>query len=81
MSIADVRRRLNRIEAGHREGAPHAVFTDRPDDETDPRPQPSLAEWQAWIADGLGTVRHGVLCVVGHELTPEEWADRHVTPH
>ena len=41
----------------------------------------SLSDWQSWVADGIGRVHHGVLCIAGPEITPKEWAARYVTSH
>ncbi|MCJ2078881.1 hypothetical protein MKK68_25140 [Methylobacterium sp. E-016] len=35
-----------------------------------------VEDWQAWIADGLGIVTNGVLCITGPELTADEWTTR-----
>ena len=83
MSIIDLERRLARIEAGRRTGAPTALLSDHPigDAAGDLRADDALANWQRWIAQGKASVSNGVLCLVGPEMTTEEWADRFVTEH
>lgn len=78
MSTGDLRRRLSRIESGRQEGAPTLILADRP---PGVGPDIRVEDWQAWVADGLSIVTNGVLCVTGPELTADEWAARHVTPH
>jgi hypothetical protein len=78
LSTGDLRRRLSRIESGRHEGAPTLILTDRP---PGVGPDIHVEDWQAWIADGLGIVTNGVLCVTGLELTAIEWAARHVSEH
>ncbi|MBE7204320.1 MAG: hypothetical protein INR70_41910 [Parafilimonas terrae] len=83
MSIIDLERRLARIEAGRRTGAPTTLLTDDPigDPAGDLRAADALAHWQRWIAQGKATVSNGVLCLAGPELTADEWTARHVTEH
>jgi hypothetical protein len=83
MSIIDLERRLARIEAGRRTGAPTAILSDDPigDAAGDLRAADALANWQRWVAQGKATVSNGVLCLIGPEMTAEEWAARFVTEH
>ena len=83
MSIIDLERRLARVEAGRRIGAPTALLSDDPIDDAagDLRAADALANWQRWIAQGEATISNGVLCLTGPELTAEEWAARFVTEH
>ncbi|WP_206778087.1 hypothetical protein, partial [Escherichia coli] len=68
MSVGDLLHRLSRIESGRYEGAPTLILTDRP---PGVGPDIHVEDWQAWVADGLGLVPHGVLCVPGPELSPD----------
>lgn len=83
MNIIDLERRLARIEAGRRTGAPVALLSDHPigDAAGDLAAGDALANWQRWTAQGRATVSKGVLCLMGSELTADEWAARFVTEH
>ncbi|MCJ2068868.1 hypothetical protein MKK75_08645 [Methylobacterium sp. J-030] len=83
MSLIDLERRLARLEAARHTGAPTALLSDHPIDDTagDLRAADALANWQRWTAQGRATVSNGVLCLVGPELTAEDWAARFVTEH
>ena len=78
MRLIDIERRLARIETTRRGGAPTAILSDRPEGEG---PEIRLSDWQSWVADGIGRVHQGVLCITGSEITPDEWAARYVTEH
>ena len=41
----------------------------------------ALANLQCGVAQGKATISNGVLCLVGPELTADEWAARFVTEH
>lgn len=78
MSVVDLRRRLDRIEAARHVGAPTRVMADSPitDDEADA----ALANWGILLAQGRATVLNGVLYLAGTgEKSEVEWAARHVT--
>lgn len=83
MSIIDLERRLARIEAGRRTGAPTTLLSDDPIDDAagDLRAADALANWQRWVPQGRATSSNGVLCLIGPELTAEEWTNRYVTEH
>ena len=83
MSIIDLERRLARIEAGRRTGAPTVILSDAPIGNAagDLRAADALADWQRWVAQGRATVSNGVLCLLSPELTADEWAARFVTEH
>ena len=83
MSIIDLERRLARIEAGRRAGAPTSLLSDDPIDDAagDLRAADALTNWQRWVAQGRATVSNGVLCLLGPELTADKWAARFVTEH
>lgn len=83
MSLVDLERRLARLEAAHYTGAPTAILSDDPVDDAagDLRAADAIANWPRWIAQGKATISNGVLCLIGPELTAEEWAARHVTAH
>ena len=78
MRLIDIERRLARIETGRHESIPTAILSDRPEGEG---PEIRLQDWQAWVADGIGRVQFGVLCIARPETTADEWAARFVTPH
>jgi hypothetical protein len=42
---------------------------------------PTPSNWQRGVAQSKATVSNGVLCLVGPELTAEEWAARYVTEY
>ncbi|MCJ2138022.1 hypothetical protein MKK69_28900, partial [Methylobacterium sp. J-026] len=67
MSVIDLERRLARIEAGRRGGAPTALLTDHPigDVAGDLAAADALTNWQRWAAQGKATVNNGVLCLTG----------------
>lgn len=82
MSIIDLERRLACIEAGRRTG--HRLSSSRTVRSatwlaTSGWPMPS--NWQRWVAQGRATVSNGVLCLIGPELTAEEWAARFLTEY
>jgi hypothetical protein len=81
MSIIDLERRLARIEAGRRTGAPTTTLSDRPvgDPAGTLEVTGALTNWQRWLAQGKATVSNGVLCLTSPEMTAEEWAERYVT--
>ena len=83
MSIIDLERRLARIEASRRTGAPTALLSDAPigDVAGDLAATDALTNWQRWVAQGKATVSNGVLCLIGPELAADEWAARFVTEH
>ncbi|MDP4006531.1 hypothetical protein [Methylobacterium sp. NEAU K] len=83
MSIIDLERRLARIEAGRRTGAPAAILSDHPIDDVagDLAAADAFANWQRWVAQGKATVSNGVLCLISPEMTGDEWAARFVTEH
>jgi hypothetical protein len=83
MSIFDLERRLARIEAGRRVGAPTAILTDRPigDPTGGLETANAMATWQRWVARDTATVNNGVLSLAGPEMTDEEWAAQFVTEH
>lgn len=83
MSVVNLRRRLARIEAGRSSGPPTAILTDRPigDAAGNLEAADALVNWQAWVAQGRATTRNGVLCLLGTELTEQEWAAQYVTKH
>jgi hypothetical protein len=83
MNIIDLERRLARIEAGRRTGAPTAILSDHPINDTagDLAAADAFTNWQRWVAQGKAIVSNGVLCLISLELTAEEWADRFVTEH
>ena len=64
--------------AGRRTHAPDGYPADDPIDDAagDLRAADALANWQRWIAHGKATVTNGVLCLLGPELTADEWAAR-----
>ena len=78
MMLIGIKRRLASIETTRRDGDSTAILSDRPEG---PSPDIRLSDWQSWVADGIGTVHQGVLCIAGTEITPDEWAARYVTEH
>ena len=83
MSVVDFRRRLARIEAGRRTGAPTVILSDRPigDPAGELEITNALANWEQWIAEGKASVRNGVLYLVSPRITDAEWAAKFVTEH
>lgn len=83
MSIIDLERRLARIEAGRRTGAPTAILSDHPigDPAGDLDVAGALTNWERLVAEGEASVRNGVLYLIGPEMTDEKWAARYVTEH
>jgi hypothetical protein len=79
MSITDVAKRLARIEAGRRTGAPTVLLADRPMDDLEAAD--ALANWERLVAEGEASVSNGVLYLAGPRLTDEEWAALYVTEH
>lgn len=83
MSLIDLRRRLERLEATRRVTAPTRILTDRPigDEGSEAAAVYGLANWRALIAQGRASVMGDVLCLTSPEMTAEEWAAAHVTEH
>ena len=83
MRTTDLTKRLARIEAGRRTGAPTVILSDRPigDPAGDLEITDALANWEQWIAEGKASVRNGVLYLVSPMMTDAEWAARFVTEH
>ena len=81
MSIVGLERRLARVEAGRRTGAPTALLSSNPIDDVagDLRVADALANWQRLVAQGKATVCNSVLCLISPELTADEWAAQFVT--
>ena len=79
MRTTDLTKRLTRIEAGRRTGAPTVVLADRPMDDLEAAD--ALANWEHLVAEGEATVRNGVLYIAGPRMTDAEWAARYVTEH
>jgi hypothetical protein len=78
-SNTDLIKRLARIEAGRRTGAPTVLLADRPMDDWEVAD--ALVDWERLVAEGEASVRNGVLYLAGPRLTDEEWAARYVTEH
>lgn len=79
MSLADLRRRLERIEAIHVVEAPMSIMADRPMD--DEEGAVALRNWRRWTADGRATLHKGVLCISDqHEPTEAEWTTQYARP-
>ena len=83
MRNTDLTKRLARIEAGRRTGAPTVVLSDRPigDQAGDLEVADALENWERWVAEGKASVRNGVLYLTGPEMTDDEWVARFVTEH
>jgi len=83
MSIIDLERRVARIEAGRRTGAPTALLSDHPigDAAGDLQAATALTNWQRWVTQREASVSNGVLCLLAPELTADEWATRFVTEY
>jgi hypothetical protein len=76
---ANLTKRLARIEAGRRTGAPTVLLADRPMDDLEVAD--ALANWERLVAEGEASVRNGVLYLAGPKITADEWAARYVTEH
>jgi hypothetical protein len=74
-SNANLTKRLARIEAGRRTGAPTLLFSDRPMDDLE---ADALANWEHLVAEGEASVRNGVLYLAGPKMTVEDWVARYV---
>jgi hypothetical protein len=79
MRITDLIKRLARIEAGRRTGAPTVLLADRPMDDWEVAD--ALVDWERLVAEGEASVRNGVLYLTSPKLTDEEWVARYVTEH
>jgi hypothetical protein len=76
-SNANLTKRLARIEAGRRTGAPTVLLADRLMDDLEVAG--ALANWERLVAEGQASVRNGVLYLAGPKMTDEEWVARYVT--
>ena len=79
MRTTDLTKRLARIEAGRRTGAPTVVLADRPMDDLEAAD--ALANWKHLVAEGKASVRNGVLYLISPRMTDAEWAAHYVTEH
>ncbi|TNC16428.1 hypothetical protein FF100_04060 [Methylobacterium terricola] len=80
MSLADLRRRLERVEAIHVVEAPRAILADRP--MGDEEGVAALRDWRRWTADGRASLHRGILYIVEpRSPTEAEWAADHLQRH
>ncbi|MCF4123819.1 hypothetical protein [Methylobacterium sp. SyP6R] len=80
MSLADLRRRLERVEAIHVVEAPRAILADRP--MSDEEGAAALRDWRKWAADGRASLHRGILYIAEpRSPTEAEWAADHLQPH
>ncbi|CAO4183537.1 hypothetical protein [Methylorubrum aminovorans] len=79
MSLADLRRRLERHEAGRHVGQPTKIVANYPVEDAEGRD--ALHNWRQWVQDGRASVRGGIIYLMQPMPTVEEWAARHVTEH
>ncbi|AWI88350.1 hypothetical protein C0214_08885 [Methylobacterium sp. DM1] len=77
MSLADLRRRLKRHEAGRHVGRPTKIVANYPVE--DPEGRDALRNWRQWVQDGRASVKGDVLYLMQPPLTVEEWTAAHVT--
>ncbi|MDP4026639.1 hypothetical protein Q8W71_28940 [Methylobacterium sp. NEAU 140] len=83
MSLIDIRRRLEWLQAASSPEAPTRVLTDAAigDVAADMRAADALANWRTWIATGRASVSNGVLCPTLLEMTESEGVTSHITAH
>lgn len=76
MSLADLRRRLDRHEAARHVGAPTKIVANYPVDDAEGRD--AIRNWRQWVQDGRASVKGGVIFLIKPMPTVEEWAARFV---
>ncbi|WP_411904200.1 hypothetical protein [Methylorubrum thiocyanatum] len=77
MSLADLRRRLERHEAGRHVGQPTKIVANYPVE--DAEGCDAIRNWRQWVQDGRASVKGDVLYLTQPLLTAEEWTATHVT--
>lgn len=79
MSLADLRRRLDRHEAARHTGGPTKLVANYPVE--DEEAHDAVRNWRQWVHDGRASVKGSVLYLMQPPLTVEEWTGRHATEH
>ncbi|MEE7456450.1 hypothetical protein MPAR168_15380 [Methylorubrum populi] len=79
MSLADLRRRLERHEATQHTGGPNKIVANYPVE--DEEAADALRNWRQWVQDGRASVKGDVIYLMQPPLTVEEWTAAHVSKH
>nr|WP_137831784.1 hypothetical protein [Methylobacterium sp. L1A1] len=79
MSLADLRRRLERHEANRHTGAPTKIVANYPIE--DEEAADAVRNWRQWVQDGRASVGGGIIYLLHPMPTAEEWTERYVTEH
>ncbi|MDR7039844.1 hypothetical protein J2X36_004622 [Methylobacterium sp. BE186] len=75
MTIANLSKRLEKIEAARHIGQPIKIIANYPVGDEDARD--ALMNWRQWVADGRASVKGKVLWLMQPPLTVEEWTARY----
>ncbi|ACK86475.1 hypothetical protein [Methylorubrum extorquens] len=79
MSLADLRRRLERHETARHIGGPTNIVANYPVEDAEGRD--AIHNWRQWVQDGRASVKGDVLYLMQPPLTVEEWTAAHVAEH
>jgi hypothetical protein len=79
MSLADLRRRLERHEAGRHVEQPTKIVANCPVE--DAKGRDANRNWWQWVQDGPAPVAGDVRYLMQPSLTAEEWTAAHVSEH
>lgn len=77
MSLADLRRRLERLEATQHTGAPTKIVANYPVE--DEEAADALRNWRQWVKDGRASVGGSVIYLMHPMPTIAEWTARYAT--
>ncbi|GEP04840.1 hypothetical protein [Methylobacterium oxalidis] len=71
MTIANLSKRLEKIEAARHVGAPKGLVSFVP--LTDEEEADAKRNWRQWVADGRAKLQWGCIVIPAPKLTVEEW--------
>ncbi|QIJ74392.1 hypothetical protein GU700_07250 [Methylobacterium sp. NI91] len=77
MTLADLRRRLERHEANRHTGGPTKIVANYPVKDAEGRD--AIRNWRQGVQDGRASVRGNVIYLMLPPMTVEEWAVRYAT--
>ncbi|MER2269843.1 hypothetical protein [Methylobacterium oxalidis] len=75
MTIANLSKRLEKVEARRHVGQPTKIIANYPVEDEEARD--ALIHWRQWVAEGRASVKGAVLWLMQPPLTVEEWTARY----
>ncbi|WP_342150416.1 hypothetical protein [Methylorubrum sp. SB2] len=79
ISLADLRRRLERHEAERHAGVPTKILASYPVE--DEEAADAVRNCRQWVRDGRASVKGSVIYLMQPPITVEQWAVRYATEH